>query len=293
MSDWFEFWRVLPESSFAWHAVVMSLLASVACGAVGTYVVVRRITYIAAAIAHSVLAGLGAARYLAEVYGWTFFTPQLGALAAGVASALLIGWTAEHAKEREDTAIGAVWSVGMALGILFIYKTPGYNENLMSYLFGNILLVSTSDLWLTFALDIVLVAAVGLFYYRLQAICFDEEFARLRNVHVGTYYTLLLVLTALTVVLLSMVVGLVMVIALLTLPAAIAGRFAGSLAQVMLGAAALCLLFSLSGLTLSYGPDLPPGAVIILISGLAYFLTLAFGALRQKYISSGAAKEGL
>lgn len=278
----FDFWQALPGSSFAQNALWMSLLASIACGVVGSYVVVRRITYIAAAIAHSVLAGLGAARYLQAVYGWTYCTPQAGALVAAILSALIIGWAA-RVSEREDSVIGAVWSLGMATGILFIYKTPGYSENLMSYLFGNILLVSPSDLWITAALDAAILAVAGLFHVRLQAICFDEEFARLRGIRVSLYYNVLLLLTAVTVVLLAMVVGLVMVIALLTLPAAIAGRFAGSLAQMMAGAAVLCLFFNLAGLTLSYTPDLPPGSVIILLSGAAYFAVLGAGAVRNSW----------
>lgn len=274
----FEFWQTLPHSVFAQHAVLMSILAGVACGVVGTYVVVRRISYIASAIAHSVLAGLGAARYLQVVHGWTYCTPLLGAVTAAMLSALIIGWAASRTEEREDTIIGAVWSIGMAIGLIFIYSTPGYNENLMSYLFGNILLVSRTDLWITLGLDVVVLLTAGACYHQLQAICFDEEFARLRNVRVRTYYNVLLLLTAVTVVLLSMVVGLVMVIALITLPAAIAGRFAGSLAQMMAGAAVLCIAFNLAGLTLSYTPDLPAGAVIILLSGGAYFLILAAGA---------------
>lgn len=274
-----EFWQAVPHSAFAQHALWMSLLAGVACGVVGTYVVVRRISYIASAIAHSVLAGLGAARYLQVVHGWSYCTPLLGAVTAAILSALIIGWAASRTEEREDTIIGAVWSVGMAVGLLFIYSTPGYNENLMSYLFGNILLVSKTDLWITLGLDGVVLVTAGLCYNQLQAICFDEEFARLRNVPVRTYYNVLLLLTAITVVLLSMVVGLVMVIALITLPAAIAGRFAGSLAQMMAGAAVLCVAFNLAGLTLSYTPDLPAGAVIILLSGGAYFLILAGSAV--------------
>ncbi len=242
--------------------------------------VTRRITYIAAAIAHSVLAGLGAAQYFSEVHGWAFLTPEMGACAAAVLAACIIGWTSLRASEREDTAIGAVWAVGMAAGVLFIHQTPGYTQDLMSYLFGNILLVTRADIWLTLALDCVLVATVALSYRRLQAVCFDEEFARIRNVNVEAHYLLLLILTALTVVLLSMMVGIVMVIALLTLPAAIAGRFGGSLLQIMALAALLCALFNLAGLTLSYAPDLPPGATIIIISGGAYFVTNAAAALR-------------
>lgn len=278
----FEFWNAALNYPLARNALFIGLLASVACGVVGTYVVTRRISYIAAGIAHCVLAGLGAARYLTVVHGWTFLEPIHGALAAALLAAAVIGWVSLHAREREDTAIGVVWAVGMAIGILFIYKTPGYNQDLMSYLFGNILLVSTRDLWLTLTLDIVILAATVMFYPELQAVCFDEEFARVRNLKVDFYYLLLLALTAITVVMLAMVVGIVLVIALLTLPAAIAGRFAGSLRQMMVLSCLICAVFTLGGLSVSYGPDLPAGPTIILAAGVVYMLVLAVGFTGKK-----------
>ena len=269
-----EFWTALPDSPLARNAVLLTILASVACGVVGTYVVTRRITYVAAGIAHAVLAGLGAARYLQSVYGWEFLHPLYGAFVAAIGAALVIGYVALHYREREDTVIGALWALGMAVGILFIYKTPGYNQELMGYLFGNILLVSGNQLVLVAALDAVIVALTVCFYPQLQAVCFDEEFARLRNLRVGLYYNLLLVLTAITVVLLVSVVGIVLVIALLTLPVAIAGRFTRTLAQSMVLGAIVSVVVCLVGLSLSYGPDLPPGPTIIVVSSIAYGVTL-------------------
>jgi zinc transport system permease protein len=178
------------------------------------------------------------------------------------------------ARQREDTVIGAVWAIGMAVGILFIFKTPGYNEDLTSYLFGNILMVSPHDLWLIAALDTVIVAAAFLFYNQLLAVCFDEEFARLRGVHVEFYYLLLLCLTALTVVLLVTVVGIVMVIALLTLPVAVAGHFAKRLWQMMAFSAILTALLTSLGLFFSYGPDLPAGATTIVLAGAVYLMVV-------------------
>lgn len=276
-----DFWQAVTVSPLARNALIAGLLASVACGVVGAYVVTRRITYIAAGVAHCVLAGLGAAQYLNVVHGWWWLQPVHGALVAAILAAGIIGRVAMRAREREDTAIGAVWSVGMALGILFIYRTPGYNQDMMSYLFGNILLVTSRDLWNTFLLDVIIVGLAATFHQQLQAVCFDEEFARLRNLRVDTYYMVLLMLTAVTVVVLSMVVGIVLVIALLTLPAAIAGRFAGSLAGMMAGACVLCAVFTSLGLTLSYGPDLPAGPVIILVCGAAYLLVNAAGYWRS------------
>jgi zinc transport system permease protein len=163
----------------------------------------------------------------------------------------------------------------MAVGILFIAVTPGYHEDLMSYLFGNILLIGGGDLWTMAALDaVVLVLALGL-YPQLEAVCFDEEFARIRGLNVEAYVLVLLVLTALTVVLLVSVVGIVLVIALLTLPAAIAGQFTSTLRGMMALASILAVSFTTAGLALSYAPDLPAGATTIVIAGAAYLAVLA------------------
>jgi len=278
----FEFWSAVGVSTLARNACIMALMVSVACGVVGSFVVARRITYIAAAIAHCILAGMGAAQYAVRVFGWTWLTPLHGAYAAAILAALVIGWAALRASEREDTVISAVWAVGMAVGILFIYKTPGYQEDLMTYLVGNILLVSEADIWTTLALNIVIVGVTWLFFPQLEAVCFDEEFARVRGLRVEVYYALLLVLTAITVVMLAMVVGIVMVIALLTLPAAVAGRATGSLGRTMALAVLLCAGLNVGGLWISYVPDLPAGAVIILLGGAVYLGTLVFGGIRGR-----------
>ena len=273
-----EFFTDLSQQTFLRYALLTGLLASVACGIIGSYVVTKRITYIAGGLAHSVLAGLGAARYCQVVYGWDWFNPLYGAIAAALISALIIGLVSLRSeKQREDTVIGAVWAVGMAIGILFVFKTPGYSEDLMSYLFGNILMVSSRDLWLIAGLD-ALIVVVGLFFYnQLLAVCFDEEFARLRGLHVEFYYLLLLCLTALTVVLLVTVVGIVMVIALLTLPVAVAGQFSKRLWQMMVLSAICTTLFTTLGLIFSYGPDLPAGATTIILAGAVYLMVI-FGA---------------
>ncbi|MCX5758701.1 MAG: metal ABC transporter permease [Candidatus Hydrogenedentes bacterium] len=268
-----EFLHAVRQYTFLQYALLAGLLSGVACGVVGTYVVTRRISYIAGGISHCVLAGMGAARYGATVYGWTWLSPLHGATIAALGAAAIIGVVSLRAKQREDTVIGALWAVGMAVGVLFIARTPGYNEDLMGYLFGNILMVSGRDLLLICALDAVVVAAGVVWYDQFLAICFDEEFARLRGVPVEWFYLLLLGLTALTVVLLISVVGVVLVIALLTLPAAIAGHFARTLRGMMLLATLLCALFTVSGLALRYAPNLPAGATIIVIAGAAYLLT--------------------
>lgn len=273
------FLPALMEHSFLQYALVAGILASIPCGVVGSFVVIRRISYIAGGIAHSVLAGLGVVHYLQVVHGVHSITPMMGAVLAALLAAGIIGWVSLHLKQREDTVIGAVWAMGMATGIIFISLTPGYSTDLMSYLFGNILMVASADLWLIAGLDLVVIVVVVLFHKQLLAVCFDSEFATLRRVHVERFYFLLLGLTALTVVLLVSVVGIILVIALLTLPAAMANLFAGRLRSMMVLASVLCAVLTTAGLALSYGPDLPAGAVTILLTGAAFFGT---ALLRRK-----------
>ena len=270
-----EFFAALAAQGFLQHALAAGLLASVGCGVIGPFVVVKRITFLAGGIAHAVLGGMGAAAYFGA-------PPLAGALIAALAAALLIGAVRLKAREREDTLIGALWSVGMAVGILFIARTPGYNVDLMSALFGNILMVTDSHLRLMVALDLLLLLLVAAFYKQLVAVAFDEEFARLRGVRVTVFYLLLLCLIAITVVLLIQVVGLILVIALLTLPAAVAAQYVNSLSRMMVIAVLLGALICTGGLALSYGPDLPAGATIILLAGGVYLLSTVAGRLRRR-----------
>lgn len=273
-----------PATAFLRHALAVGLLASVSLGIVGSYVVTRRITYIAAAISHCVLGGIGAAVYFRAAWGWHWCDPMYGAVAASLASAMLIGWVSLYARQREDTVISAVWVIGMAIGLLFFAKTPGFIDP-MSYLFGNILLISSRDVWLVAAMDVVAVVLGLGFYNKLLAVCFDEEFTSLRGVKVKVYYLLLLCLTALTVVLLVRVVGIVLVIALLTLPAAVAGHFVKQLWQMMAVAAVACAVFVTAGIAVSYPANLPSGPVIILIAGAAYLaVTLVTRLLRRHLV---------
>ncbi|MCZ7586760.1 MAG: metal ABC transporter permease [Deltaproteobacteria bacterium] len=270
------FFADLPRHAFLQYALVTGLLVSLACGVIGTYVVTRRISYIAGGISHSVLGGMGAAFFVRAVLGWEGVRPLHGAVAAALVSALVIGLVSLRGKEREDTVISAIWAIGMALGVIFIARTPGYAEELMGYLFGNILMISPREIELVAALDLAVLATVALFYHQFQAVCFDEEFARLRGLRADLYYLLLLALTALTVVLLVTAVGVVMVIALLTLPAAVAGLFARSMWRMMLLSVILCALITSFGLAASYGPDLPAGATIVVSAGAVYLAALVW-----------------
>ncbi len=262
-----EFYQALLAHSFLQYALLAGLLAGLGCGVMGSFVVVKRIGFLAGGIAHSVLGGMGAALY----YG---FDPTLGAFITAILAALIIGLVSFYNQEREDTLIAALWAVGMAVGILYITKTPGYNTELMSYLFGNILIVSPRELWMMGLMDIILVSMVGLFFKQFLAVSFDEEFAALRGINVPFFYLLLLCLVAVSVVLLIQVVGLILVIALLTLPAAIAGQYMRTIGGMIVLASLLGMAFSALGLSLSYTPDLPPGAVIILVAAGSYLLSL-------------------
>lgn len=271
-----EFFSALasPDLPFLRYAFWVGILASVSFGIVGSYVVARRITYIAGAISHCVLGGIGAGLFIQKKLGISWFDPLLGAIIAALMAAVIIGLVSIHSRQREDTVIGALWAIGMAVGLLFIAATPGYVEP-MSYLFGNILLVSHKDLWLVAGLDLLVAGLCWFFYNNFLAVCFDEEYARIRGLNTSTYYLTLLCLTALTVVLLVRVVGIVMVVALLTLPAAIAGQFVKGLWQMMVLAAGLCMIFVTSGLAISYSQDLPSGPVIIIVAGVVYLVVVA------------------
>ena len=255
------------QFGFMQRALLAGVLVSIACGIIGTYVVINRIVFISGGIAHAAYGGIGLGYYLNK-------SPVLGAIAFSIAAALGMGLVQRKAKERADTIIGVMWAIGMALGIVFIDLTPGYVVDLMSYLFGSILTVPVSDLVIIAALDAVIVTLVILFYKELLAVSFDETFARIENVPVDAIYLVLLCMIALTVVMMMRVVGLIMVIAMLTMPAAISGQFVKDMRKMMVLSSILGVVFTTSGLWLSYALNLTSGATIILVSGSAYVLSL-------------------
>ena len=268
-----EFIDALTRYGFLQGALIAGLLTSIGCGVMGSYVVVKRIAFIAGSIAHSVLGGMGIALYMGS-------DPLIGALISAIIAALLIGGIRLYWKQQEDTLIGALWAIGMAIGVIFIAKTPGYQSDLTSYLFGNILLVPHSSLWFMAGLDVVLLAIIWAYHRQLLAVVFDEEHARLRGIPASFFYLLLLVMVALTVVLLIQVVGLILVLALITLPAAMAGHYVNSLHRMMWLATLIGMLMSFIGLAVSYPTDLPTGPVIVLVTGLAYVLSSLWHHLR-------------
>jgi len=256
----------LLQYGFMRNALAAGVLVSIACGIIGTYIVINRIVFLSGGIAHAAYGGIGLGYFLG-------LDPVLGAIAFSLLASLGMGWVHRRTRERADTIIGVMWAVGMALGILFLDFSPGYKADLMSYLFGSILAVPSSDLLIMLVLNLLIIALVAAFYKELQAISFDETFAFVVNVPVDRLYLMLVCLIGLTVVMTMRVVGLIMVIALLSMPAAIAGLFVRDMKRMMLLATALSLLFTFSGLLLSFYLNLTSGAAIILVAGLAYALS--------------------
>jgi zinc transport system permease protein len=264
------FFEAVRDNPLLLSAIIAGLAASVVSGIIGSYVVVKRIGFISGAIAHSVLGGIGVSLWLERVHNLTWMSPLYGALAAAICSAFFIGWIRLYYSEREDSVIAMIWSVGMAIGIIFATLTPGYSTELTNFLIGNILWVSHHDLMLLLTIDIIVVLAVLCLHKRFLAICFDEQQAQLQGLKVNTLYLLLLVLTAVTVVLLVHVVGIVLVITMLTIPAAIANLFTGRLSRMMLFAIGFNALFCLSGTATAYHLDWPAGATIALVASCTY-----------------------
>lgn len=251
----FEFFR---------NALVVGLLASVVCGIMGTLVVVNRIVFLSGGIAHAAYGGIG----LAFFFGWPYMVGTIGfSLAAGMVMAVV----SLKVKHRADTIIGVIWAFGMALGVILLDLTPGYNVDLMSYLFGSILTVPRSDLWVMLILCASIAALVMFFYNDLLAMSYDEEFARIRGVPVQGLYCLMIAMVAVTVVMVIRVVGLILVIALLTIPPFMVEKYARSLFQMMVGSIFLGGLFTAAGLWVSFRYNLTSGASIILVAAGAFF----------------------
>jgi zinc transport system permease protein len=261
------------QYEFMRNALMAGLLAAVACGIVGVYVVVKRIVFISGGIAHASFGGIGLGYFLG-------INPIIGARVFSLASGLAIGGITRKTRLPADTAIGILWAIGMALGVIFVYLTPGYAPDLMSYLFGNILTVPLSDILLMLALDVVIIGIVIVFYKEYLILSFDEEYATTLGMPVERLYLLLLAMIALTVVVLIRVVGMILVIALLTFPAAMARQFTHEMKKMMLLSVLFGFVFTLGGLWLSYELNLPSGATIILLGGA--ILAISFGVSRLR-----------
>lgn len=254
----FEFFR---------NALIAGLIASITCGIIGSYVVVKRLVSMSGGLAHAAFGGVGIGYFLG-------IDPFLGAAGFTLGIALFIGTIREKFGQYMETLVGVVWAAGMAVGILFIALTPGYAPELFGFLFGNILLIPTKDLFLMGILALVILVIVIAGFNQLMAVTFDEEYSRVMNLPVTALLLLLILLIALTVVVLLRVVGVILVIALLTIPPAIAREYAKDLKTMMALSVIAASVFTIGGLFLSYALDVPSGATIILLATGGFGLML-------------------
>jgi len=261
-------WKIF-QYEFMQNALIAGLLASIACGVVGSYIIVKRMVFISGGISHSAFGGIGLG-YLLGI------EPLWGALIFTLSSALGIGVITKRTKQREDTAIGILWTVAMALGVIFTGLSQSYPPDPSSILFGSILTVSKTDIFLMVTLNTLIISIVVLLFKELLAISFDEEFATVVGVPIERLYFVLLSLIALTIVMLIRVVGIILVMALLTIPAAISGQITKNLKKMMLFSVLFGSVFTFSGLWLSYMLDLASGATIVLVSGIAFIFSALF-----------------
>lgn len=251
---------------FFFKAFVAAVFASISCGIIGSYIVSRRIVFVSGGITHASFGGIG----LAFLLG---FNPLLGAILFAVLSALGIQFFTKVARVREDSSIAIWWSLGMALGIIFVFITPGYTPNLMSYLFGNILTVTINELLWMFLLNIVILVFFSLFFRKILYIAFDEEFARAAGLPVNLFNYLTITLIALTVVLNIRVVGIILILSLLTIPQATANLFTKDFQKMLVLSSLFAFTGTISGLFFSYYLNIPSGATII------FTLVVIFGIL--------------
>jgi zinc transport system permease protein len=261
------------QFDFMRNALVAGLLASVICGIMGTFVVVNRIVFLSGGIAHAAYGGIGLAFY----FNWPYLPGTIG---FSLFAAMVMAAISHTVRHRADTIIGVIWAIGMAFGIILIDLTPGYNVDLMSYLFGSILTVPGSDLLIMVAIGVTMTLLIAYYYQDLLAMSYDEEFARIRGVPVKMLYFGLIGMLAVTIVLVIQVVGLILVIALLTIPPFIVEKYANSLVQMMVASSLLGAVFSVTGLWLSYRYNLTSGASIIMVSGTVFLISLVVDKLR-------------
>jgi len=277
------FFHDLADYAFLRNTLYAVLLASIACGIVGGYIVARRESYMIGAVSHSLLGGVGLARYLQVAQGVVWLSPILGGMLSAVIVAIGITFFTQKTRARVDVVLSGVWSLGVALGVTFISMTPGYAEDLQSYLFGNILLISNGDLLAMGIMDCFIILFGYMFHNRFMAFCFRPEALELRGVSSAKTALLLNILIALTVVLLAQLVGIVLVLVLLVLPAALASCLFQKMPGIMMGGGFFCALFSLMGLVLSYQYDLPAGASIVECTVVVSLVILAVHWMAKKF----------
>lgn len=267
-----QFFADLGDNPFLLTGLAAGLFASLACGVMGPFVVAKRIVFLAGAIAHIAIGGIGAVIYLRYRFPDWFgdMSPIYGATVVSVLAAVILAVLHNRVREQLDTIVGALWALGMAVGILLVKITPGYQTELMSYLFGNLVYVGREGLLLIVMLDLVIVVTVVMFYKRFFAICLDPEQATLQGVPLLATEIALMVLVALTVIVLTQVVGLILVIALLSLPAATAGRLASRLSSLIWLSIAICAFLTTAPRIAVYGTQISPEPAIVLAAATLY-----------------------
>lgn len=254
----------LLKYDFFQNAMLSTLLISISCGLVGTYIVAKRMVFISGGITHASFGGLGLAYYLG-------ISPMFGATVFSILSALGILFLSESKKLREDSLIGIFWSAGMAIGILFIYLTPGYAPNLMSYLFGNILTVTRDQIIMSVVLCLLIILFFARFYRPLFYIAFDKEYSKTHHVHVNIIDVSITLIIALCIVLCLKLAGIILVISYLTIPQAIASLYYKNFKQLLIASALISTIGSLLGLFVAAELNIPTGATIV-ICFLVFFL---------------------
>lgn len=248
---------------FMRNALLAGLLTSIACGIIGSLVVTKRIVFISGGIAHAAYGGIGLAFFLGIPY-------MAGTLGFALVIAIIMTFLTLENRHRADTVIGVLWAAGMAIGVILIDLTPGYNVDLMSYLFGSILAVTGEDIAMMAVMCIAIIIIVGFFYNDFLAMSYDADFARIRKVPVKLLHALLLCMIAVSIVMVMRVVGLILVIALMTIPPYMAEKKAASLGQMMIFSSILSAVFTMGGLFISYRFNLTSGAAIILFASTAF-----------------------
>jgi len=278
-----QFFEDMTINPFLQTGLLAGLFASLSCGIMGPYVISRRIVFLSGAIAHMAVGGIGASIFLAKVFPetWGWLHPLHGAVVSALLAAVIIGLLHERVAERLDTLIGALWAVGMAAGILLIKYTPGYQTELMSYLFGNIVYVTSGEVKMMVVLNVLIIVTVLLFYKRLLAICLDRQQAELQGINVTGANILLLSLVALTVICLIQIVGLILVIALLTLPAATAAHHVKRMAPMMVASTLLAAVLTTAPRVAVYGTRISPESAIVLSAGGVYLLSVLVRRMRR------------
>ena len=252
-----EFFSDLIRYGYLYNALAACILSGITCGVIGTYVVCRRMVFLAGGITHASFGGLGIAFYLGA-------NPIAGAMLFAVLSALGIEWAGSRGRIREDSAIGIIWSVGMAVGALFMSLRPGYTSgDLSAFLFGSIVTVTHGDVAALAALTAVVLAGTALWLRPVMYVAFDRDFARSRGIPTRVISYVMAALVAVTIVLSIRIMGIVLLISLLTIPVTIVNTFTKSFRTLAPAAAAVAVAGNLAGLALSYNFEVSPGAAII------------------------------